>query len=134
MAMVYQKGRVYEKGKRIKKWYGQFRLYMRDREGKEVERTRKVVLGLKSELRKYEAEERLQEIMRRKNGRENGAPAPNLRPDDSVTFNWFVAEKYFTMRRGQWLFGIKQKTAYEINKYLVVKFKNVPLRNIGLFE
>src|SRR5438105_15519809 len=27
MAMVYQKGRVFEKGKRIKKWYGQFRVY-----------------------------------------------------------------------------------------------------------
>ena len=43
-------GKVYEKGKRLKKWYGQFCLYMRDREGKEVERTRKVILGLKSEL------------------------------------------------------------------------------------
>ena len=59
MAMVYQKGRVFEKGKRIKKWYGQFRVYRVDREGKEVERTRKVVLGLKSELRKYQAEEKL---------------------------------------------------------------------------
>jgi hypothetical protein len=55
MAMVYQKGRVFEKGKRIKKWYGQFRVYRVDREGKEVERTRKVVLGLKLELRKYQA-------------------------------------------------------------------------------
>lgn len=134
MAMVYQKGRVYEKGKRIKKWYGQYRLYMRDREGKEVERTRKVVLGLKSELRKYEAEERLQEIIRRENGKENGVPASNLRPDDSVTFEWFVTERYFPMRRGQWRPATKQKTEFEIKKYLVEKFRNVPLRNIGLFE
>ena len=134
MAMVYQKGRVYEKGKRIKKWYGQYRLYMRDREGKEVERTRKVVLGLKSELRKYEAEERLQEIIRKENGKENGVPAPNSRPDDSVTFEWFVTEKYFPMRRGQWRPATKQKTEFEINRYLVERFKNVPLRNVGLFE
>lgn len=48
MAMVYQKGSVYEKGTRVKKWYGKFRVYMRDREGKEVTKTKRVVLGLKS--------------------------------------------------------------------------------------
>jgi len=79
MAMVYQKGRVFEKGKRIKKWYGQFRVYRTDREGKEVERTRKVVLGLKSELRKYEAEERLEGIVRRENGK-SGRPLRPVRP------------------------------------------------------
>ncbi len=50
MAMVYQRGNVYEKGTLKKKWYGKFRVYMRDQDGKEVERTRRVVLGLKSEL------------------------------------------------------------------------------------
>jgi hypothetical protein len=68
MAMVYQRGRVFERGKRIKRWYGQFRVYRIDRDGKEVEKTRKVVLGLKSQIRKYQAEERLQEIIRRENG------------------------------------------------------------------
>jgi hypothetical protein len=74
MAMVYQRGRVFEKGKRKKKWYGQFRVYATDREGKEVERTRKVVLGLKSELRKHEAEERLQELIRREMERKRVHP------------------------------------------------------------
>src|SRR5216684_70298 len=133
MAMVYQKGRVYEKGKRIKKWYGQFRLYMRDREGKEVERTRKVVLGLKSELRKYEAEGKLQAIIRAENGK-IGSAVPVLRADDSVTFDWFVKEKYLPIRRGRWRPATREKTEHEINRYLVEKFKNVPLRNIGLFE
>ena len=85
MAMVYQKGRVFEKGKKIKKWYGQFRVYRIDREGKEVERTRKVVLGPKSELRKYAAEEKLEEIIRRENGKTEPARAV-LQADDSVTF------------------------------------------------
>jgi hypothetical protein len=93
MAMVYQKGSVYEKGKRSKKWYGKFRIYMTDREGEEVERTRRVVLGLKSELRKYEAEEKLQAIVRRENGCEKGNPASTPQSDDSVTFEWFVAER-----------------------------------------
>ena len=52
MAMVYQEGFVYEKGTRIKKWYGQFRVYERDQQGKEVRKNKKVVLGLKSQLRR----------------------------------------------------------------------------------
>ena len=39
MAMVYQKGTVYLQGARQKKWYGKFRVYERDRNGKEVEKT-----------------------------------------------------------------------------------------------
>lgn len=134
MAMVYQKGSVYEKGKRSKKWYGKFRIYMTDREGKEVERTRRVVLGLKSELRKYEAEEKLQAIVRRENGCEKGMPASIPQSDDSVTFGWLVAERYLPMRRGQWRPATRQKTEFEINKYLVQKIKNKPLRQIGTFE
>ncbi len=73
MAMVYQRGNVYEKGTLKKKWYGKFRVYMRDQDGKEVERTRRVVLGLKSELRKHEAQEKLQTIIREENGSKKGA-------------------------------------------------------------
>ncbi len=133
MAMVYQKGRVFEKGKRIKKWYGQFRVYRVDREGKEVERTRKVVLGLKSELRKYQAEEKLEEIVRRENGKAGSAVSVR-QADDAVTFGWFVKEKYLPIKRGRWRRATRDKTEFEINKYLVEEFKNVPLRTLGLFE
>jgi hypothetical protein len=50
MAMVYQKGTVYLEGTREKKWYGKCRIYLKGRNGEKVERTRKVVLGRKSEL------------------------------------------------------------------------------------
>ncbi|HWO39729.1 MAG TPA: site-specific integrase [Candidatus Acidoferrum sp.] len=133
MAMVYQNGKVYEKGKRAKKWYGQFRLYMRDRNGKEVVRTRKVILGLKSELRKYQAEEKLRDIIRKENGK-IGLAVPAPPPDDSVTFKWFVKEKYLPICRGRWRTATRERTEHEIKKYLVDKFKDVPLRNIGLFE
>lgn len=136
MAMVYQKGRVFEKGKRIKKWYGQFRVYRIDRDGKEVERTRKVVLGFKSELRKYEAEEKLEQIVRRENGKDgkSGSAVVVLQADDAVTFGWFVREKYLPIRRGRWRRATRDKTEFEINKYLVKEFNDVPLRTIGLFE
>jgi hypothetical protein len=51
---------------------------------------------------------------------------------DSVTFGWFVKEKYLPIRRGGT--ATREKTEFEINKYLVKEFENVPLRTIGLFE
>src|ERR1700730_1180920 len=134
MTMVYQKGNVYEKGKRKKKWYGQFRVYMKGREGKEACKVRKVVLGLKSELRKHEAEKKLNEIMLSENGKQKGITVSIPPSDDSVTFDWFVAEKYLPMRRVQWRPATRKKTEFEINRHLVSSFKAAPLRRIGLFE
>jgi len=125
---------VYEKGTRVKKWYGKFRVYMRDREGKEVPRTKRVVLGLKSKLRKHEAEERLQEVIQRENGIGKHGEVTLPRSDDSVTFDWFVTERYLPMRRGQWRLATKDKTEYEIKKYLISRLKDMPLRKIGTFE
>jgi len=89
--------------------------------------------GLKSDLRKYEAEAKLQAIIRGENGK-IGSAVPVLQADDSVTFDWFVKEKYLPIRCGRWRPATREKTEHEINKYLVEKFKNVPLRQIGLFE
>jgi integrase len=132
MAMVYQKGTVYLQGIREKKWYGKFRVYLKGRNGEEVERTRKVVLGRKSDLRKWEAEEKLQAIVQEENGKGISSFVPKA--DDSVTFGWFVKEKYIPIRRGRWRPATQQKTEFEIGKYLVENFESVPIREIGLFE
>jgi integrase len=132
MAMVYQKGTVYLQGTREKKWYGKFRVYFKGRNGEEVERTRKVVLGKKSELRKWEAEQKLQTIVQEENGKSVSGFVPKA--DDSVTFGWFVTEKYVPMRRGRWRPATKQKTEFEVAKYLLENFKTVPVRDLGLFE
>src|SRR6185437_12455936 len=130
MAMVYQQGIVYEKGTRTKKWYGQFRVYLQDQQGREVSKNKKVVLGLKCKLRKHEAEEKLREIIRLHNGR-TPAERAVLPPDDSVTFDWFVKEKYLPLRRGKWSRATKKNTEFEINRYLVEKLKGTALRHIG---
>jgi hypothetical protein len=127
-----EKGTVYLQGARERKWYGKFSVYLKGRNGEEVERTRKVVLGKKSELRKWEAEEKLKTIVQEENGK--GVRGFVARADDSVTFGWFVSEKYVPMRRGRWRPATKQKTEFEINKYLVENFKSVPIREVGLFE
>ena len=51
-----------------------------------------------------------------------------------MKFKWFVKEEYLPICRGRWRTATREKTEHEIKKYLVDKFKDVPLRNIGLFE
>lgn len=43
-AMVYEAGIVYEKGGRIKKWYGQFRVYQRQSRAEPIQKSR--MLGI----------------------------------------------------------------------------------------
>lgn len=133
MAMVYQKGTVYLKGTREKKWYGKFRVYLQDQDGKESEKTRKVVLGPKAKMRKFEAEARLQEIIRQSNGGmlEGGT---ELAFDDSVTFDWFVENRYFPMREGRWRPATKKTTEFEIRRYLVSALGSKPMRTLNTFE
>ena len=126
MGMIYQEGTVYEKGIRVKKWYGQFRVYQRDPAGNEVKTSKKVILGLKSPLRKHEARARLREIIRLHN---RNAPAESaiLAPKETLTFDQFVKEKYLPLRRGRWSIVTKEKTEYEINRYLVQTLGETPL-------
>jgi integrase len=133
MAMVYQKGTVYLKGTREKKWYGKFRVYLQDQDGKESEKTRKVVIGPKAKMRKFEAEARLQEIIRQNNGGmlEGGT---ELAFDDSVTFDWFVENRYFPMREGRWRPATKKTTEFEIRRYLVSALGSKPMRTLNTFE
>jgi integrase len=133
MAMIYQKGTVYLKGTREKKWYGKFRVYLQDPGGKEVEKTRKVVLGPKAKLRKFEAEARLQEIIRQSNGG-TVSGGTELAYDDSVTFAWFVENRYVPMREGRWRPATKQTTEYEIKRYLTSTIGTRPLRTLNTFE
>lgn len=130
--MVYQKGTVYLQGTREQKWYGKFRVYLKDRDGKEVEKTRKIVLGTKAQLRKWEAVKKLQGIILRENG--NGGTATLVTALEDVTFDWFVQERYLPMRQGSWRPATKVKTEFEVRKYLVERFTGVPLSRIGAFE
>lgn len=133
MPMVYQRGNVYLKGIKTKKWYGKFRVYYKDREGQEVCQTKRVVLGAKSELKKWEAEKKLEQIAAVANGSAGQTPT-TLLADDSVTFAWFVEERYLPMRRGRWRVATKKSTEFEIRHYLVSKFGPRPLRELDPFQ
>lgn len=48
----FQKGRVVTVGKRQKKWYGHYYLYVKDETQKETRKHKSVVLGDKAHMRK----------------------------------------------------------------------------------
>ena len=101
MAMKYQKGTVYPRGRKVKMWYGKYTVYLRNEEGKEVGKRRNVPLCPKAGTPKWKAEEMLHALILK----DTGVPAktsPGIVPDETVTFQWFVEERYLPMRQGTW--------------------------------
>jgi len=132
VGMKYQKGRVYLSGKRVKSWYGQYLVYKKDVNGKEVRKQRNIRICSKAEAPKWKAERMLQEIILKEM---NGVgPTPTLPPDDSVTFRWFVGERYIPMRQGGWSPAYKKTNTYQLGHYLVSHFGDEPLRNLSTFS
>jgi integrase len=132
MAMKYQKGTVYLSGLRVKMWYGKYLVYRMNQDGKEVRSQRNVAICPKANTPKWKAQQKLQEIIVRESGG-NGA-APTLLPDDSVTFAWFVNQRYIPMREGAWSPAYKKSNTYGLGHYLTSRFGERPLRNLDTFE
>ena len=76
----HQRGYVPEVGKGTKKWVGHYHVYILDENGRERRRKKYVILGLKSQMRKWEAEDKLFTLIAKETG--TGTP----RPDPEVTF------------------------------------------------
>jgi hypothetical protein len=131
MAMKYQKGTVYPRGQKVKMWYGKYLIYGRDQGGKEVRRHRNVAICPKANTPKWKAEQMVQEIILKEcNGR---VPTQTLPPDDSVTFGWFVKQRYIPMRQGKWSPAYRKTNTYQLEHYLTSQFGDIPLRKLETF-
>jgi integrase len=113
-------------------WYGQYLVYQKDREGKEVRKQRNIKLCPKVNTPKWKAEEMLRDIILKDT--KGVGPTPTLPPDDTVTFRLFVKERYIPMRRGSWSPTYKKTNTYNLEHYLIGHFGEMPLRNLGTFE
>jgi integrase len=132
MAMKYQKGTVYLQGQKVKKWYGKYLIYGHDQNGKEVRRRRNVAICPRANTPKWRAEQLLRELILKECS--GVGPVPTLPPDDSLTFRWFVHERYIPMRQGQWSPAYRRTNTYHIEHYLVAQFGDIPLRKLDTFE
>lgn len=124
----HQNGWITEHGKQI---YGNFWRYVTDPvTGERKRRQASVPLGRVGTLRKWEAKERLKSLI----AEELGPQQSSERPDPKTTFRWFVKYRYLPMREGRWHKATKDKTTYEINRYLVEYFGDRSLEEATPFE
>jgi integrase len=57
-----------------------------------------------------------------------------LPPDDSVSFAWFVRERYIPMRIGRWSPAYRQTNGYALEHYLISRFGELPLKDLNAFD
>ena len=97
MGTSYQKGWVSLRGK---KWYGYFRRTVLDLETNQPKTiSSPVALGLKSEMTKSRAREKLAQEITRLSGQitEDGSVK-----NGTVTFGWFVRNRYLPLKESDW--------------------------------
>lgn len=122
MGKSHQSGWVSLRGKH---WYGYFRQTVLDPESNE-ERVRKIPirLGLKTEMTKLEARTALRSAIAKRNGRNLEG---RVLKDSSVTFEWFVRNRYFPVRKGDWRPETAKEKMAQIELDLIAKFGDYPL-------
>ena len=125
MGKSHQKGWVSIRGK---KWYGYFRRTVIDPSTNQPKTvSTPVALGLKSEMTKYEARDKLELEIKRLTGQiaEDGVVR-----NGSVTFDWFVQNRYLPLKEGDWKEETAKTKKYLIKADLVDAFRGVRLENI----
>ena len=132
MAMKYQKGTVYLRGEKVKMWYGKYLIYGKDQDGKEVRKHRNVAICTKAEAPKWKAEQMLREIILKET--QGAAVKATLVLDNTLTFRWFVQQRYVPMRQGSWSPAYKKTNTYQLDHYLVSAFGDLPLSRLDTFE
>ena len=125
----YQHGWVEETGKKVKKWKGHFYVYVVTADGKEKRKHRSVTLGLKSGMRKWEAERELGKIIERES-RGNTNPIP----DPSLKFGWFWASRFLPLKESKWRRSTKEAVTYVMDNHVLPRFGETRLCDLTRFE
>jgi integrase len=128
MGKSHQRGWVVLRGR---KWYGYYRRTVLDpiRNEQKVD-VIPIVLGPKSELTKFQARERLEQEVTKQAGMDSGSRVMN---DGSVTFGWFVRNRFFPLKEANWKLETAKVKKLIIQKDLVEAFDGIPLENFDRF-
>ena len=95
--------------------------------GVEVRKHRGVALGAKSDLRKWEAQEKLRAIIER----ETGTVEPIK---EAVTFGWFYDNRFEPMRKGKWGDATRRGNASDVRLYLRPELGDKPLGDFDRYQ
>jgi integrase len=128
MGKSHQKGWVIARGK---KWYGYFRRNVIDPVSSEPKSTIvPIVLGLKAQLTKFEARESLEREIAKQKGY---APSGRAVNSSSVTFGWFVRNRFLPLKEASWKEETAKVKTLLIQQDLIDDFEDVPLENFDKF-
>jgi integrase len=128
MGRSHQRGWVVARGK---KWYGYFRKTVLDPvTNEQIVNVAPVILGLKSQLSKFQARELLEQEITKQTGQNLGGRVMN---DGSVTFGWFVRNRFLPLKEANWKPETAKVKTLLIQKDLIDSFDGIPLENFERF-
>ena len=129
MGKSHQAGWVVLRGK---KWYGYFRKRVLNPISNEEEaKSICIPLDLKSKMTKSEARNALRTEVTKQTG-QNFAGSRVLK-DSSTTFGWFVRNRYFPLREGDWRPETAKVKKIQIEQDLLATFEEYPLDSMDRF-
>jgi len=117
---------------RGKKWYGYFRKTVVDPTTNEQRRmTATVILGLQAHMDKAEAREILDFHLFKQTGVRY---QEGVWIDSSVTFGWFVRNRFFPLKEGMWRVETAKVKKLLIERDLIDSFDSMPLKSFDKFR
>lgn len=129
MGISHQTGSIVLRGKA---WYGFYRKELIDPITEDVRSVRVCVrLGLKSQMTKLKARDALKAEIAKQTGQ---LADGRVLKDGSVTFEWFVRNRYFPLRQGDWRSETAKEKIAQIEIDLIEKFGSRTLESIDKFE
>jgi integrase len=129
MGKSQQSGWIVLRGKR---WYGYYRKQVIDPTTEDVRVSIVPVrLGLKTQMTKLAAREALRVEIAKQTGQLAGG---RMLKDGSVTFEWFVRNRYFPLRKGDWRPETAREKTAQIEIDLISKFGSESIESIEKFE
>jgi integrase len=136
----HQDGWVEEVGKRLKRWRGHYYVYVLQSDGSEKRVHKAPTLGLKKEMKKWEASAALQEIIERETCIQRIAAPSSLPKSPSTprlakdrTLLWFWTNRFRPFKESQWKVSSRPKVIRFIERYIVAPFGSKPLHEIDRF-
>jgi len=123
----HQRGFVEESGKRLRCWKGHYFVYERVPGGSEKRVHKAVILGEKSKLTKWAAEDKLRGIIAKETATVSVIPSPEY------TLRWFWEQRYRPMAEPTWKVSSRPKTIRFIERYVIFPLGDIPLGQIERF-
>lgn len=129
MSTSSQRGYLAPRGR---KWYGYFRKTVNDPTTGEQKTVRvTVIVGPRSEMNRSEAREALEREITKQNGQTN--TAGRVKNDGSVSFGWFVRNRYLPLKESNWKDETAKVKRMLIQRDLIDPFDKIPLEKFDKF-